>query len=140
MARRARAAVLLAAAVVLGVACAEYVVAPQERVPRALQLDASQYTVDEGQQVPIVATVLDQFGAAFTQLPPGIRVAWASSDVTILTVDTAGVLTGVGAGTGTVTAKVTGEFGEFDVAADVTVRPLLSAIALAAGDGQAHCQ
>jgi len=134
--RRRRAALAMVGAVVLGVACAEYVVAPQERTPRALQLDASQYTVDEGQQVSIIATVLDQFGTAFAQLPAGINIAWNTSDPSILSVNTAGVLSGVSAGTGKVTAVASGDFGQFTVAADVTVRPLVSSLTLVAGDGQ----
>ncbi len=136
MARSGRAGLALAGAVVLAVACAEYVVAPQERVVRGLQLGDTLYTVDEGQQVNVVATALDQFGAPFTTLPPGVAVGWTTSDSTVVTVDTAGTLAGVAAGAAQVTATVRGDFGSFTVSAKITVRPLVSAITKAAGDSQ----
>ena len=136
MERRARVWLGLLGTVALGAACAEYVVAPQERTPRALQLDATQYTVDEGQQVRVLATVLDQFGAAFSDVPAGVTIGWASSDSAVLTVSGEGVLTGVSAGVAEVTAAVRGPFGQITVAADVTVRPLVSSMAIAAGDSQ----
>jgi uncharacterized protein YjdB len=136
LARRARAFLPLAGAVALAMACAEYVVAPQERAVRGLQLDDTLYTVDEGQRVNVVATALDQFGAPFTTLPPGVAIAWTTSDSTVAKVDTAGTLAGVAAGAAQVTATVRGDFGSFTVSAKITVRPLVSAIAEAAGDSQ----
>jgi uncharacterized protein YjdB len=132
----ARAAAVLGAVAVLGLACAEYIAAPGERLPRGMQLDSVQFTVDEGQRLPIVATVLDQFGAPFDALPAGILIAWSTADTAVATVDTAGVLAGVAAGTTQVSAAASGAFGRFTVTAPVTVQPLVSAIAAVAGDSQ----
>ncbi|HVM42638.1 MAG TPA: hypothetical protein VMT77_03980, partial [Gemmatimonadales bacterium] len=133
---RARAVLGLGAAVVLAVACAEYVVAPSERVVRGMQLDSAQFTIDEGQTLPIVATLLDQFDAPFTTLPPGVAVSWSTGDTTVARVDTAGDLAGVLAGTTQVGATVKGDFGTVSVSAPVTVRPIVSAFAMVAGDSQ----
>ena len=92
MSSRLRASFLLAGVGVLGLACAEYIAAPGERVPRGLLLDSLQYTVDEGQKLNLVATVLDQIGAPFDTLPAGVAIVWSSADTTVARVDTAGVL------------------------------------------------
>ena len=132
----ARAVLGLVAAVGLAVACAEYVVAPSERVVRGMQLDSAQFTIDEGQTLPIVATVLDQFDAPFTALPPGVAVAWSTGDTTVARVDSAGNLAGVFAGATQVGATVKGDFGTVSVSAPVTVRPLVSTFTMVAGDSQ----
>ncbi len=136
MPARQRAALVLVAVGVLGLACAEYIAAPGERVPRGLLLDSLQYTVDEGQTLNLVATVLDQIGAPFDTLPKGVAITWSSADTTVARVDTAGVLSGIAAGATQVNAAASGAFGTFKVSAPVTVRPLVTSLTAVAGDSQ----
>jgi len=73
-------------------------------------------TVTTGQTVALSATVRDTSGAVVTDR----AVTWRSSDETIATVSSAGVVTGVNAGTATITATSEGKPGS----AVVTVLPV----------------
>jgi uncharacterized protein YjdB len=73
-------------------------------------------SVTVGQSVTLTATVRDTSGAVVTDR----AVTWRSSDETIATVSSAGVVTGVNAGTATITATSEGKSGS----AVVTVLPV----------------
>ena len=76
--------------------------APQPRAQRltGLSLVAPQTSIRVGQSVgPLVARGTYDDGPSAT-----VDVTWASTDLAVLTVDEGGVVTGVGAGTATVTA------------------------------------
>ena len=72
-----------------------------------LSLDKSTASVAHGSTTTIVATTT----------PPGMRVTWGTSDATKATVDDSGVVTGVAAGSATITAT----FGGITKSCTVTV-------------------
>lgn len=111
----------LATAVLALAACGE---APTEPpVPRvaSVVLEPSADTIIVGGILRVTATAKDAWGGRV----PGVRFAWASSDEAVLTVDTAGLVTGVGPGTAEVRATAQGVTG----AARITVRALDGALA-----------
>ena len=73
-----------------------------------------------GQTVTLTATTLDAAGNVLT----GRIVGWSSSDNAIATVSSSGVVTGVAAGTATITASSEGQSGS----ATVTVNPAVGPI------------
>ena len=75
MRRGPRASLALVGVALLGLACAEYVLAPGERAVRGLQLDSLRYTVDEGQRVPIVATAV----GGVPELVTPARTGWLAA-------------------------------------------------------------
>ncbi len=85
-------------------------------------------TVNVGQTVTYTPTLRDASGAVLT----GRTIAWTSTNTAVATVSSAGVVTGVGAGTATVRATSEGQIGNATVrvvaaavpVATVTVAPL----------------
>jgi alpha-tubulin suppressor-like RCC1 family protein/uncharacterized protein YjdB len=99
---RRTAALLLAAGVA---ACAGEPVAPTSLVPVAsVSLLPSGPVVGVGARAPLTAVTLSAQGDTL----PRRRLAWSSADPAIATVDSVGVVTGVAAGTTTITAEVDG--------------------------------
>jgi alpha-tubulin suppressor-like RCC1 family protein len=133
-----RASLARLVAMVLVAACAEFIVAPQtpERAVRAIQLSAMDLSLDDGQSSQLIATVLDQHGVAFEQLPLGVSVQWLSSVANVATVDSTGVVSALHPGSAQITASVTGRFGTASVDAGIAVLPVPSGMAAAAGDAQ----
>ena len=81
--------------------------------------------------VQLTAQVRDQYGETMA----GISVAWSSSDAQVASADAAGLVTAVGNGTATITAKA----GTVSGTAKVTVEQVLSAISIsAAADSMVH--
>ncbi|MHB8874124.1 MAG: Ig-like domain-containing protein, partial [Myxococcaceae bacterium] len=76
-------------------------------------------SVEAGQTTAFTAAAVDQYGAAMT----GITFTWASSDAAVATVSSAGVATGVAAGSATVTASASGQSGSATLT--VTAIPLV---------------
>lgn len=77
---------------------------PETPVPSSITISPSPFGIAEGQSVQLSATVLDQFGEPMT----GQTVTWSSSSPSVATVDTDGLVSGVAAGTTTISASVTG--------------------------------
>ena len=59
-----------------------------------MQLSVPSVSLDDGQSIKVVATVLDGTGQPFVELPADIRVRWSSSADSITTVDDTGLVTG----------------------------------------------
>jgi uncharacterized protein YjdB len=78
-------------------------------------------SITVGHTTQLSATTLDSTGATLT----GRSVTWTSSDASIATVSSTGLVTGVGAGTATVSATSEGQVG----ASTVTVAPSTVAVA-----------
>ena len=135
---RAVAAVTLGGALVW--ACKDFVTNPSGasgRSARQLQLDSAQFVVLDGDTLRVKATVLDQNDSAFDTLPAGVSLTWSSSDRAVATVDSAGLVTGVGPGQAQITATVKTEAGSFGASAAATViQPLVRLVALAGGGQQ----
>jgi alpha-tubulin suppressor-like RCC1 family protein/uncharacterized protein YjdB len=125
-------------ALVFGLGCAEYIAAPTEptRDVRAIRLSTAAVTLDEGDSLQVLATVLDQLGQPFDAIPAGVTVQWSSSDDAIASVDASGMITGHAAGAAVVAAVATGRFGNVSVSAPVTVRPQVTGFEIVSGDGQ----
>ncbi|MFL5582205.1 MAG: Ig-like domain-containing protein [Gemmatimonadaceae bacterium] len=77
-------------------------------------------SIVEGSSVALTARALDAAGAQV----PGAVIAWSTSNQAVATVSTAGVVTGTGGGTATITAASGGQ----SAAATVTVRAAIAAI------------
>ena len=73
-------------------------------------------TVTAGAHVPLISQTLDAIGNLLT----GRTVVWASANTSVATVNASGVITGVAAGTTTVTGTVEGQ----TVSVTVTVTPV----------------
>ncbi|MEN9509835.1 MAG: hypothetical protein RLZZ621_2398 [Gemmatimonadota bacterium] len=77
-----------------------------------------------GETVQLTAVVIDQKGAPM----PGAALEWSSSNVAVATVSTTGVVTSVGNGTATITAKS----GVLSGRADLTIRQVVTALRVSA--------
>lgn len=97
--------------------CTEEPVGPDGRVT-GITLDRSTITIREGESAILVATVKPEDA-------DNKNVSWASSDVTVVLVDNGGKVTGIKAGSATVTAKT--EDGGKTASCVVTVEPNLAA-------------
>lgn len=73
---------------------------PPTLVPASIVITPTPFNVTTGGTAQLTATVYDQFGAVMN----GRTVTWASSATGVATVDSAGLVTGVAAGTCTITA------------------------------------
>lgn len=71
---------------------------------KSVTLSETVGTVQVGAALTLTATPYDQNDAAIS----GKTVTWVSSDTTVATVDPSGIITGVAAGTVTITATVDG--------------------------------
>jgi hypothetical protein len=120
-----------AAAVFALLAACEQATEPQ-RVPSSLRLDESAVNLDDGQSVQLRATVFDQNSQAFESLPAGVSIQWSSSAESIVSVSGTGLLSANRPGSARVTARAAGLSAE----AEVTVRPVPTALAAVGGDGQ----
>ena len=69
-------------------------------------------TLNVGQTATARATPTDGANAAITS---GVTVVWSSSTTTVATIDQAGTITAVGAGTTTITADISGVKGTASV-------------------------
>lgn len=108
-----------------------------ERTVAALQLSATQITVDDGAAVRLSATVSDQTGRAFSTLPAGTQVTWTVDGTSVATVQAVGAglqadLTGQRPGETRVTAAVAG----LSAQAQVTVNQVATTLQTLSGDGQ----
>ena len=103
-------------------------------------------SVEVGATTTLVATTKDASGATLT----GRTIAWTSSDLTKATVSSAGVVTGVAAGSATITATSEGVAGTAAVTITATAPggPTSQHLAISTGDshacgldssGAAHC-
>ena len=98
--------------------------APEPRVPTALQLSTSSVTFTAlADSVRITATVLDQHGAAMPA-----QTTWTSSDERVVLVHLGGRLFAVGNGVAAVTAAA----GALSATADVTVRQVVDEVRVSA--------
>ncbi len=88
--------------------------------------DTSLVFVSFGDTTSITSTVKDEAGDTI----PDVTVTWASSDTTIATVSSAGLLTAVTNGTATITATSTWATGVASKTATVTVAQVVSSITL----------
>ncbi|WP_428274975.1 Ig-like domain-containing protein [Candidatus Palauibacter sp.] len=123
-----RAAVLLA--VVGALSCGDDTTAPPPAPPPpppdpsrpstlSISPDAAELNA-LGQTIQLTATVRDQYGAVMA----GAAVGWASSDASVATVDTSGLVRAAGDGTATITATS----GEASASASVTVEQQVSEV------------
>jgi hypothetical protein len=94
---------LTAAALLLG-ACGD---STEPRVPAALELEFETLDVEVTDSIVLTVLVLDQFGAAYAALPPGIDVAWAVQDPAVARVQD-GRVVGLQSGSTVVTATAAG--------------------------------
>lgn len=115
---------LVALAVVAG--CSPEPLAPTPTVPVAtVTLLPSGAVVGVGAQAPLTAITLAENGDTLTRR----RITWSSADPAVATVDSAGVVTGVAAGTAAISAEVEGKSASLSVSvspvavASVTVTP-----------------
>jgi plastocyanin len=92
--------------------------AEQQAVFTSVQITPASPTVAAGATVQLTATPLDQAGRAMAGLP---AATWTTSDATKATVSAAGVVSGVAAGTATVTARISQAGVTREAAATVTV-------------------
>lgn len=90
---------------------------PPVRVPAAIVITPSPFSVTEGGTTQLTATVYDQLGEEMA----GQTVDWASSAAGVATVNSAGLVTGVAAGSATITASTTGAISSLP--ASCTVSP-----------------
>lgn len=103
-------------------------VQPPPQVPSAIAVSPATATLDAiGETVQLTATVRDQSGQVMT----GVSVSWASSDVSVATVD-GGLVTAAGNGVATVQASVAAATGT----ATVTVAQRPARLEVASGDNQ----
>jgi hypothetical protein len=86
------------------------------RQPRAatLRVQPDSLVLDAGASAPLAAVIRDDAGAQI----PGLAPAWTSSDAAVATVDSAGRVTAMGAGSATITASL----GALSASATVRVR------------------
>lgn len=108
-----------------------------ERTVASIQLSAAQVSVDDGANVRLSATVLDQEGRAFSTLPAGTQVNWTVDAPTIASVAAVGAglqadVTGERPGSARVTAAVAGRSAQ----TQVTVNQVATTLTGVSGDGQ----
>jgi hypothetical protein len=94
---------LTAAALLLG-ACGD---STEPRVPTALELEFGTLDVEVTDSILLTVLVLDQFGAAYATLPPGLDVTWAVQDPAVARVED-GRVVGLQSGSTVVTATAAG--------------------------------
>ena len=103
---------------------------PQPEPPRAaaIAIAPESATLSSlGETAAFVATVTDQYGAAFPA-----TVTWSSSDPEVFSASSSGTVSAVANGSGTLTAA----FGSLSAMAPVTVTQLPASLVVTAGDGQ----
>lgn len=119
-------AALLVALLGTGLACREYVTGAgagrSQRAVRGLHLSASQSTVGPGDTLRPTLLVLDQLGASFDGLPPGVVIEWRSENERVATVSADGLVTAVGPGTTRITARAVNFASLPPVSIQITVR------------------
>lgn len=93
--------------------------------PRAAAISISPGSVtltSVGETASFTANVTDQFGAAFSG-----TVAWTSTDARVFTVNSSGVVTAVGSGSGTLTAVISRFTATASVTVDINLPPMVRA-------------
>ena len=108
-----------------------------DRTPTSIQLEATQFNLEDAGTVEIVAAVLDQSGAAFDELPSGTAISWSVSDAEVVALSVGSdsrrvQLTGQQPGQ----VELTASTGELTSTATITVQQVAAELELVAGDGQ----
>ena len=106
---------LLAAA---GLSCGGSSSGPSATVVAAVTVSAPLKTIDVGHTAQLSAVAFDQTGAQLL----GVTFQWSSSDQTIATVSSTGLVTGVAVGS----ARISAMAGTVSGFADVTVGPMMT--------------
>ncbi len=122
--RRALLGGVAAAAII--VACIDFPITEPFEQPRLialLEVEIERAALREGDVVMATATVRDQDGNPFTELPPGAELVWHTSDAAVVTVDGGGEVRARRAGAAVITAAVITPQGEVAAAVDVQVSP-----------------
>jgi hypothetical protein len=91
--------------------------------PRAAAISISPNSVtltSVGETATLTANVTDQFGAAFSG-----TVVWTSTDAGVFTVNSSGIVTAVGSGSGTVTAAISSFTATASVTVDINLPPMV---------------
>lgn len=125
-ARLTSGAALAAAMLGTGLACREYVTGAgagqRSRAVRGLHLSASRSILGPGDTLRLMLVALDQLGASFDTLPPGVVIEWRSENDRVATVSADGLVTAVGAGTTIITARALNIASLPSVSIQITVR------------------
>jgi uncharacterized protein YjdB len=104
--------------VATGLSCGGSTSGPSVTMVAAVTVSAPLKSIDVGNTAQLSATAFDQTGAQLI----GVTFQWSSSDKTIATVSSSGVVTGVAVGSARISA-MTGTVSGF---ADVTVGPMMT--------------
>lgn len=125
--RRLTTTILIAAATLgAGLACADYVTGTGgtagPRAVRGLSITLNRSTLVQGDTLRPGLSALDQVGAVFENMPPGVVIEWSSDDESIATVSADGLVTAVGVGTTRITARAVNVTSLPPVSAQITVR------------------
>jgi uncharacterized protein YjdB len=104
--------------VATGLSCGGSTSGPSVTMVAAVTVSAPLKSIEVGNTAQLTATAFDQTGAQLI----GVTFQWSSSDKTIATVSSSGVVTGVAAGSARISA-MTGTVSGF---ADITVGPMMT--------------
>jgi uncharacterized protein YjdB len=104
--------------VAAGLSCGSSSSGPSVTMVAAVTVSAPLKSIDVGNTAQLSATAFDQTGAQLI----GVTFQWSSSDKTIATVSSSGVVTGVAAGS----ARISAMTGTVSGYADVTVGPMMT--------------
>lgn len=116
--RSAFRALLLFLLVAAGLSCGGSSSGPSATVVAAVTVSAPLKTIDVGHTAQLSAVAFDQTGAQLL----GVTFQWSSSDQTIATVSSTGLVTGVAVGS----ARISAMAGTVSGFADVTVGPMMT--------------
>lgn len=116
--RPASPALLLFLLIAAGLSCGGSTSGPSTSMVAAVTVSAPLKSIDVGHTAQLSAVAFDQTGAQLV----GVTFQWSSSDQTIATVSSTGVVTGVAVGS----ARISAMAGTVSGFADVTVGPMMT--------------
>jgi adhesin/invasin len=137
---RTRLLLLLGSAAAALWACQEFVAPRVEgRLARRIQINVGQFSVNQGDTLRLTAALFDQTNTAYTTVPAGLSLVWASSAPAIMTVNQTGLVTGVTPGQADISVSCTVDAGTLTISATGTVVPTgpqVATLLIVAGDSQ----